>query len=61
MRNIFPKASAACVLFFLAFSLTGCKGRTADNMKPTGDTVEVKVLDHDDQITPLPDSIAVPE
>lgn len=61
MRNIFPKASAACAIIILAFSLTGCKGRTADNMEPTGDTVEVKVLDHDDQITPLPDSIAVPE
>lgn len=61
MRNMFPKASVACALLILACSLSGCKGRTAENMEPTGDTVEVKVMDHDDQITPLPDSIEVPE
>ena len=26
------------------FTLFGCKGRTADNMEPTGDTIEVVIM-----------------
>lgn len=48
-------------LIILAFAMQGCKGRTAENMEPTGDTVEVSVANHDDLVTTLPDSIEVPE
>lgn len=33
----------AMSLFLITVMLTGCKGRTADNMVPTGDTVEVVI------------------
>lgn len=31
-------------MFFLMVGFGGCKGRTAENMQPTGDTVEVVIL-----------------
>lgn len=52
---------AAVLLLALAFSLQACKGRTAENMEPTGDTVEVVIANHDDIIATQPDSIEVPE
>lgn len=54
----------------IALGATGCKGRTNDNVVPTGDTVEVNiatpeenapVANYDDQAVTLPDSIAVPD
>ena len=38
---------------FLMFALLGCKGRTTENMEPTGDTVEVVIMQ-----TNMQDSIA---
>ena len=36
---------AQILLFcFVATGVTGCKGRTADNMEPTGDTIEVVIM-----------------
>lgn len=53
----------------LATGLTGCKGRTTDNVEPTGDTIEVvidapdtaEVANYDHQVVTLPDSIPVPD
>ena len=42
-RSFIKFASIFCLIFLLA-SLSGCKGRTAENMEPTGDTVEVVVM-----------------
>lgn len=41
------------ILGVMAFS--GCKGRTMENMEPTGDTVEVTV-DYPDAVLEHPDS-----
>ena len=30
--------------FAIVMALTGCKGRTVENMVPTGDTVEVMIM-----------------
>ena len=30
-------------LIAIALSFTGCKGRTLDNVEPTGDTIEVAI------------------
>lgn len=35
--------SAATVFSAIALMLTGCQGRTLDNVEPNGDTVEVKI------------------
>ena len=53
----------------LATGLAGCKGRTTDNVEPTGDTIEVvidapdtaEVANYDHQVVTLPDSIPVPD
>lgn len=39
----YNKATAAtlCATVALALFLGGCKGRTMENMEPTGDTVEI--------------------
>lgn len=36
----------ATVLSIIGFTmlLTGCKGRTMENMEPTGDTIEVVIM-----------------
>ena len=44
----------AAVVVSAAVSLSSCKGRTADNMEPTGETVEVIL---DETIAPV-DTIA---
>lgn len=41
--NIKPLAVIFMTAAALSFSLCACKGRTASNMTPTGDTVEVVV------------------
>lgn len=33
----------AAVAVIASFMLTGCQGRTAENMQPTGETVEVEI------------------
>lgn len=44
-------------IFAAGSSLTGCKGRTADNMIPDGDTIEVVINQQDQIVEQLPDSI----
>lgn len=61
MKTSKTLSAIAVAIILLAFTLQGCKGRTAENMEPTGDTVEVNVANHDDIVTTLPDSIAVPD
>ena len=36
-------AKVSCIAFLLA-SMASCKGRTIENMEPTGDTVEVVIV-----------------
>lgn len=60
-KHKFPIALSIIALLLISPILQGCKGRTADNMEPTGDTVEVNIANHDDLVTALPDSITVPE
>lgn len=67
MRKLPVVAFAAAI----AVAATACKGRTMENVQPTGDTVEVTplepaeatpdVMNHDAEAVTLPDSIEVPE
>ena len=43
LRRFINFAIISC-MFFLMVGFGGCKGRTAENMQPTGDTVEVVIL-----------------
>lgn len=53
----------------LSLGAVACKGRTNDNVEPTGDTVEVNPLqpaetdsmNHDAEAVTLPDAVEVPE
>lgn len=53
----------------LSLGATGCKGRTNDNVVPTGDTVEVTPvqpaetdsMNHDAEAVTLPDAVEVPD
>ncbi len=55
----------------IALMATGCKGRTTDNVVPSGDTIEVTIgevaeevpdsMNHDAEAVTLPDAIEVPE
>lgn len=66
--KIIPSFAAAALIVLIA---TGCKGRTTDNVEPTGDTIEVipfgeenapaDSMNHDDEAVTLPDAIEVPE
>ena len=47
-------AATGVVAALLMIGFSGCKGRTMENMEPTGDTVEVSILD-----TPSPQSDSV--
>lgn len=38
-------AAAFAATVLLSFGLTGCKGRTMENMEPLGETVEVDVAE----------------
>ena len=38
-----PQAAILLVAAVLSLSFSACKGRTADNMVPSGDTVEVVI------------------
>ncbi len=69
MKTLKTTASLAIVAL-MALGITSCKGRTNDNVEPTGDTVEVTiaqpdeaapVANYDDQAVTLPDTIAVPD
>lgn len=40
-------APAAAVIAAVVPALCGCAGRTASNMEPRGETVEVRVAQHD--------------
>lgn len=45
-NNKFSQKTQAAILLtatVLSLSFSGCKGRTADNMVPSGDTVEVVI------------------
>ena len=69
MRKMLTYAGSLAAIALLALGATSCKGRTNDNVEPTGDTVEViiptqeeaPVANYDDQAVTLPDSIAVPD
>ena len=70
MRKMLKSAVCLAAVSLLALVATSCKGRTNDNMEPTGDTVEVTipipeenapVANYDDQVATLPDSIPVPD
>ncbi len=53
--------AAAGGLLLGAGLLCGCKGRTADNMQPSGDTVEVEILSQEAPAAQQPaDSIIAP-
>ena len=43
MRTLRLGAAMAGSLLLALTALCGCKGRTAENMEPTGDTVEVEI------------------
>lgn len=43
MKRTQIRIASACAVIFAATALCGCKGRTMENMEPTGDTVEVEV------------------
>lgn len=43
-RSFIKFALFFCITLPLAILVTACKGRTADNMQPTGDTVEVVIM-----------------
>lgn len=43
-RSFIKFALFFCITLPLALLVTACKGRTADNMQPTGDTVEVVIM-----------------
>lgn len=43
----FIKFAKISSLAFLLFLLGACKGRTMENMEPTGDTVEVVIMQAD--------------
>lgn len=51
-----PRAVIMMMAAALPLLLSGCKGRTAENMTPTGDTVEVVINPADTQTSP--DTIA---
>lgn len=63
--------AALAIVAAIAMTATGCKGRTTDNVEPTGDTVEVNPMapesevpdsmNHDAEAVTLPDDIEVPE
>lgn len=64
------KSLSALAVVVLAIMATSCKGRTINNVEPTGDTVEVVIsesseaadsMNHDAEAVTLPDSIEVPE
>lgn len=56
--NLNPGVMAAAMTLVL-ISLTGCKGRTMENMTPTGDTVEIvpDTIAADDGVT-VADTVA---
>lgn len=59
------KLSASAALLFAVLLCGGCKGRTMENMEPTGDTVTVSLqrIDREaaaDSISTLPDSTLNP-
>lgn len=41
VRTIKAGVAALAVILAISLSVTSCKGRTMDNMVPSGDTVEV--------------------
>lgn len=41
LRQAFPACAAGALLLLVA--LGGCKGRTRDNVEPTGETVRVEI------------------
>lgn len=41
MKKLLRLTGAAACAAALVIAFTGCKGRTMENMQPTGDTVEV--------------------
>lgn len=67
--KMFKYLSLFAVVTLLTIGATACKGRTNDNMVPTGDTVEVTPvppaetdsMNHDAEVMILPDSIPVPD
>lgn len=71
MRKLMKSLPLLALAAGIALTATGCKGRTTDNVQPTGDTVEVTPLEpatdaqdqmnHDAEAVTLPDSIEVPE
>lgn len=54
MRLTVKSATVAGVSLLAAASLWGCKGRTSENMEPSGDTVEVYISATSDSATQSP-------
>ena len=68
-RTIFKSLALFAAVTLITIGATACKGRTNDNVTPTGDTVEVTPMpsaendsmNHDAEVMVLPDSIPVPD
>lgn len=66
LKNTIP---AIAGILLLALAATSCKGRTNQNVEPTGETIEVNPvqpaeedsMNHDAEVATLPDSVEVPE
>lgn len=53
-RYVLPTVASAALLII---AMTSCKGRTAENMVPSGDTVEVNIDSTEIIVTEAPDSV----